>query len=589
MRRIDRHTIETIGIPSLVLMENAGRAIAEEAAKLANEGQPANEARLANGMQPANEVQLANGMQPANEVQLANGMQLANKMQLANGMQSANEVQLANGTRSANKSQPQNGERKAGRRRFEWLVLVGKGNNGGDGLVCARHLIELGHGATVAYAVPPEQLVGEAAIQRGIAERLGLPAMTYAPGEIEWHRFDGVIDALLGTGTKGAPREPYASLIREANASGKPIVAADIPSGLDADTGEAAEPSVRAELTVALAMSKRGLLLYPGAENAGRVVVRGIGIPESAAETIGVRAFELSERTLREKLELAWPPVRKADTHKGTYGHVLVAAGSRPMSGAGLLAARAALRSGSGLVSWALPDSLLPALLGRLPEAMLLGMPDAGRGDWSAAPPETLAAAAAGKQALVIGPGMGRWNKDGAWLRTLWESLPGSLPLVLDADALNMLAAAEAPGQDAGGEPFAAWPRRAVPVVLTPHPGEMARMCGLSVREAQRDRIGLARRYAEEHGVIVVLKGARTVVAEPGGRVYVNVTGNPGMATGGSGDVLAGLIGGLLAQGLSPVQAAAAGVYLHGAAGDRAANVRPSQASLLAGDIIERL
>lgn len=503
MRRLDRHAIETIGIPAIVLMENAGRAIAEEAAGL------------------------------------------------------------------------------LGRDRGRWLVLVGKGNNGGDGLVCARHLIEMGHEAAVVYAAAPDSLKGEAAVQRDIAARLGIPAAEYEPGRIDWSRYDGVVDALLGTGSAGAPRGAYAALIREANASGLPIVAADIPSGLDADTGEVDEPCIRAAATVALAMAKRGLVQYPGAERAGRVVVRAIGIPEAAADELGVNAFALEERTLRERLGLDWPLRRKADTHKGTYGHVLVAAGSLAMSGAGLLAAKAALRAGCGLVSWAVPQSLAPSLAGRLPEAMLAGLPDEGRGDWSAAPPESLAALAAGKQALVIGPGLGRWEGDGAWLRAVWEATDG-VPLVLDADALNMLA-------EGGEDAFAAWPRRRAPVALTPHPGEMARLCGLSVRETQRDRIGLARRFAERHGVTLALKGARTVVATPDGAAYVNATGNPGMATGGAGDVLAGIVGSLLAQGMTPAQAVCAGVYLHGRAGDRAAEARGSEASLLAGDIIEAL
>jgi len=506
MQTVDRYTIDTIGIPSLVLMENAGRTIAEEAA----------------------------------------------------GLLEGN--------------------------RGKWAILVGKGNNGGDGLVCARHLIELGHDAEIIYAVPPEKLVGEAAVQREIIARLGLRAVTYVPGAVNWRAYDGIVDALLGTGSSGAPREPYASLIREANASGLPIVAADIPSGLNADTGEVADPCIRATVTVALAMMKRGLLLYPGADAAGRVVVRAIGIPEKAAARLGVNTFVLNERTLKEVLGAEVPVRRAADTHKGTYGHVLVAAGSRNMSGAGLLAAKAALRAGCGLVTWALPESLVLPLVGRLPEAMLYGMPDAGRGDWSATAPEELAALAGNKKALVIGPGLGRWEGDGAWLRRVWEATDG-VPLVVDADALNMIASA---GRD-GEEALAAWPRRSAPVVLTPHPGEMARLAGLSVSEVQRDRIGLARSFAERHGVTLVLKGARTVVAAADGRVYVNTTGNPGMATGGSGDVLAGVIGSLLAQGLSAVQAAAAGVYMHGAAGDRAAAARASVASLLAGDIIESL
>jgi len=307
MRNLDKYAIDTIGIPSIVLMENAGRAMAEEAVRLLV---------------------------------------------------------------------------STGNRRVRWAVLVGKGNNGGDGIVCARHLIELGHEAELVYAVPPEQLAGEAAAQRDIAARLGIPARTFAPGGIPWSPYGGIIDALLGTGTAGAPREPYAALIREANGSGLPIVAADIPSGLDADTGETAEPCIRAAVTVTFALAKRGLLLYPGAETAGRVIVRAIGIPESLAGTLGVQAFELGERTFREQLDLAWPLRRKPDTHKGTYGHVLIAAGSREMSGAGLLAAKAALRAGSGLVSWAVPETLALPLVGRLPEAMLHGVPDQGRGDW---------------------------------------------------------------------------------------------------------------------------------------------------------------------------------------------------------------
>ncbi|SFI81297.1 NAD(P)H-hydrate epimerase [Paenibacillus sp. UNC496MF] len=511
MRRLDRQTIGELGIPALALMENAGRAIAEEAIRLLAE---------------------------------------------------------------------------TGKRRAKWAILVGKGNNGGDGLVCARHLRELGHDAVLVYAVPPEQLAGDAAAQRDIAERLGIPARAFADaGAAAWDGCDGLVDALLGTGTAGAPRAPYAALIRAANASGLPIVAADIPSGLNADTGETAEPCIRAAVTVALALAKRGLQQHPGAEAAGRVVVRPIGIPEALAAAMDVRAFALGERAFREKLGLAWPLRRQADAHKGTYGHALVAAGSRAMSGAGLLAAKAALRAGSGLVSWALPEALALPMAGRLPEAMLHGVPDDGRGDWRAAPPEALAALAAGKQALVIGPGLGRWDGDGAWLRAVWEAADG-VPLVADADALNMLAAA---GEHGGGEPFAAWPRRKAPVVLTPHPGEMARLCGLSVREVLRDRIGLAQRFAERHGVTLALKGAGTVVATPDGSAYVNATGNPGMATGGSGDVLAGIIGGLLAQGLTAEQAAAAGVYLHGEAGDRASAARATEAALIAGDIIEAL
>jgi NAD(P)H-hydrate epimerase len=511
MRRIDRAAIEQIGIPALVLMENAGRAVAEEAMALGRGG---------------------------------------------------------------------SGDGAGAGGRSRWIVLAGKGNNGADGVVAARHLAEAGHEPYIVYAADPASFTGEAAVQRDIAAHIGLKTAVYGDAPIDWRRFDGIIDALLGTGSRGAPQGAYAALIREANESGLPIVAVDIPSGLDADTGAAADPCIRAARTVTFAFAKRGLAQHPGAALAGDVVVRPIGIPAALADRLGVRTFALSERTFRERLGVDPALPRAADTHKGTYGHVLVVAGSRPMSGAGLLCARAALRGGCGLVTWAVPDRLVEPLTGRVPEAMLAGVPDAGTGDWSRVPAEAVARLAEGKDALVIGPGLGRWTGGAGWLRELWARVDGALPLVLDADALNLVA--DAPD-------FAAWPKRTAPAVFTPHPGEMACLTGVPVSEVQRDRIGAARRYAREHGVALALKGARTVVAGPDGDAYVCATGNPGMATGGAGDVLAGLIGSLLAQGLNAVQAAALGVHLHGAAGDRAAAGRPSAGSLIAGDIIEAL
>ncbi|BFH13598.1 NAD(P)H-hydrate dehydratase [Paenibacillus melissococcoides] len=505
MRALDEYAIHTIGIPAAVLMENAGRAVAEEVAKLSSEL----------------------------------------------------------GDLGASKP---------------WLILVGKGNNGGDGIVAARHLKEMGVSAELLYAADPAKLTSDAALQRDIAVRMGIAASLYGTGSIRWEEYAGIVDALLGTGTAGAPREPYASIIREANASGLPLVAVDIPSGIDADTGEAHDPSIHADMTVALAFLKRGLTQYPGAERAGRVVVRSIGIPAGLAEKEGIRTLWTNEELFLRRFGLTLPLTRRADTHKGTYGHVLVAAGTRQYSGAGLLASAAALRSGAGLVSWALPERLLDPMIGRLPEAMLHGMPDGGRGDWAAVPPEAVLRLAADKKALAIGPGMGRFAGDGAWLREIWAAAP--CPLVADADALNMIA--EAGGLDA-------WPQRDGAAILTPHPGEMARLTGLDTREVQRDRTGLARRYAVQHGVTLVLKGARTVTATPAGDVYVNASGNPGMATGGAGDALAGLIAGLLAQGYDAGLAAALGVYLHGLAGDRAAASRPFPGSLIAGDMINCL
>jgi NAD(P)H-hydrate epimerase len=355
-------------------------------------------------------------------------------------------------------------------------------------------------------------------------------------------------------------------------------VAADIPSGLDADTGAVHDPCIQARITVCLAFLKAGLTQYPGAKAAGDVIVRYIGIPRALPPGMAEAGVLLTEEALRGELGVDPGRRRDADGHKGTYGHVLLAAGSLTMSGAGLLAAKAALRAGSGLVTWALPEALLPQVLGAVPELMLA--PAGGEaGAWNAAAASELLRLLEARDVLAIGPGLGRFPGEDGFLRAVWEGAPR--PLVVDADALNILAAAGAP---------AAWPRREAATILTPHPGEMARLAGLSTAEVQRDRIGLARSYAVQHGVTLVLKGARTVVAAPDGRVFVNVTGHPGMATGGAGDVLTGLIAGLLAQGLDAVQAAAFGVYLHGQAGERAAAARQGNpASLIAGDIIEAL
>lgn len=464
-----------------------------------------------------------------------------------------------------------------------WAILTGKGRNGGDGLAAARHLALLGVPARIVYSAPPEQLDEEAVRQRRLLHKL--PAalqpdeQVYEPGAIDWNGFGGIVDALLGTGTVSGPlREPVASLIREANGSGLPIVSADLPSGVEPDTGAVSDPCIQASATVAFGLAKIGLAQYPGAGMAGDVLVAPIGASLDAA-ALGLPAVHmLSERVLRNALGEEPDDRRQADSNKGTYGHVLTAAGSRLMSGAGLLCATAALRSGAGLVTWALPDRMAEAVIGLRPELMLAALKDGGSGGWQEVDPVELASAAAEMDSLVIGPGLGKLPP--GWLRRLWEALPESLPLVLDADALNHLAAEKH---------FASWPRRQGGVVLTPHPGEMSRLTGWSTPEVQRNRIEAARRYASGHGVTLVLKGVRTVIAAPDGTCFVNPTGNAGMATGGTGDVLAGIIGSLLAQGKSPAAAAALGVWRHGAAGDRAAAARRSPASLIAGDLIEHL
>lgn len=548
MRAVDEHTIHKLGIPAASLMENAGRAIAEEVIALCREeaagGRVVEQRRREQG-----EAQRAHT--GPGDRQGSGGDIIADPA-----------LVMAHPADQ------------------HWYMLIGKGNNGGDGLVAARHLLEAGLGVTLIYADAPESLRGEAAVQRDAAAQLGIPALVHGREAVDFSRCTGIVDALLGTGSQGAPRGAYAALIEAANDSGKPVVSADVPSGLNADTGEVYEPCIQARVTVCLALLKRGLVQYPGATAAGRIVVRAIGIPARLAPEHGPSVRLLTEEVMRGALKVDTDRLRAPDGHKGTYGHVLLAAGSLPMSGAGLLSAKAALRAGCGLATWALPAALLPHVIGSVPELMLAAAADGDSGEWNAASAEAVLRLAESRDVIATGPGLGRFEGDTGWLRRLWQQT--DRPLVIDADALNMLA-------DAGPNGPLDWGRRSAATILTPHPGEMGRLLGMPTPGVQRDRIGHAARYAREQGVTLVLKGARTVIATPSGEAYINTNGHAGMATGGAGDVLTGIIAGLLAQGLSAEQAAAFGVYLHGQAAEQAAQRRGDPASLLAGDIIDAL
>ncbi|WP_405106493.1 NAD(P)H-hydrate dehydratase [Paenibacillus sp. FSL K6-1217] len=624
MRAFDRDTIERLGIPAIALMENAGRAIAEEVIALcrrragaADSGTRWGGAGVSGGGVRSDEAGTAGGGAWSNaaggtgggaagsgsgaigagarddraDAPSGSGWSGSGTGGGAAGSGSGTAGAGARDDRAdapSGSGWPGSGTEAAG---FSvsgdaaltlaaaggehWLVLAGKGNNGGDGLAAARHLREAGIAVTLVYAAAPESLAGEAALQRDAAAAMGIPAVVYGKDALDLAACSGIVDALLGTGSAGAPRGAYAELIAAANASGRAIVSADIPSGLDADTGETHEPCIHASVTVCLAFLKRGLLQYPGAGAAGRVVVRSIGIPAALARESGVPVSLLTPEVLTARLKVNLARRRSPEGHKGTYGHVLLAAGSLRMSGAGLLSARAALRAGCGLVTWALPEKLLPYVIGSVPELMLAPVAG-GDGEWNADTAAEVLRLSTSRDCMAIGPGLGRFAGDAEWLRRLWEETDG--PMVIDADALNILADAD----------YRSWSRRH-PVILTPHPGEMARLAGISTAEVQRDRIGLALSYAAQHGVILVLKGAHTVIATPQGQAYINITGHPGMGTGGAGDVLTGIISGLLAQGLEADQAAAFGVYLHGLAGERAARKRDHPAALIAGDIIEAL
>lgn len=460
----------------------------------------------------------------------------------------------------------------APRRGARVVLLCGKGGNGGDGFVVARLLRRAGHRPEVFLAAPPGEIAGDAALKLRAMTRAGVGARVVeddaalAPALAAAHV---VVDALLGTGARGAPAGLVARLIERVNGCGRPVVALDVPSGLPADGGPPAGPAVRAALTPTFSGLKRGLVTGPGLEHAGRVTVVDIGIPpEEARRDVATFLVERGD-------VVAHLPDRRRDSHKGTYGHLLVLAGSVGKTGAAALAARAAMRAGAGLVTVATAARVQPVVAGLLLEAMSEPLADTPAGTVAAAARKRLDELSATRDAVAMGPGLGLVDETRALARDLVATLPR--PIAVDADALTALAGSP--------ETLASAP---APRCLTPHPGEMARLLGVSAAEVQRDRIETARGLAAAWGVHVALKGAGTVIAAPGGRVLVNPTGNAGMASGGTGDVLTGIVGAFLARGLDAEPALAAAVYVHGLAGDVAAE-RVGEESLVAGDVVEAL
>jgi len=457
------------------------------------------------------------------------------------------------------------------------LVLAGPGNNGGDGFVCARYLKSAGFTLRVLVAAEEGALSKDAAETLAGCERERMPVTflhdprAWGPGsEAAFAAHDAMflVDALLGTGSHGAPRGAVAAAIEMAERSEKPIAAIDIPSGLDPSTGYREQPSIKADLTVTLALPKRGLWMEPGRSSAGIIEIVDIGIPASIVEE-SVPGMLTADSDWAKALL----PTRPMDAHKGSVGRVLVVGGSAGYMGAMALASEAALRVGAGFVVAAVPVSCVDALESRVSEVVKRGLPETKERALALGARDEILAEALRADVVAIGPGLSRQTEAQELARELVERVEA--PIVLDADGLN---AFEGRGVH----------RSHGPLVLTPHYAEAARLSGHTIAEVARDPAGWAWRFSQESRAIVCLKSVPMVTAVPAEPLVLNATGNPGMATAGAGDVLTGTIAGLIAQGVDAEEAGAVGCYLHGLAGNVAAR-RLGMRGLIAGDILRAL
>jgi NAD(P)H-hydrate epimerase len=502
MREADRRTIEEIGIPSLVLMENAGR-------------------------------------------------------QVVAAIEAMHSDIL---------------ERKV-------AVLSGRGNNGGDGFVVARTLLQRGVDVAVFLIGRVGDVRGDARTNLEILGRLGLTVVEIADGQAWELHFSEVrdctliVDAIFGTGLNAPLTGLMETVVADVNASGIPVVSIDLPSGLSADSPEPIGDSIEAGMTVTLAAPKLPLVLPPAEMRAGDIVIADIGIPADVLQSLeGPRVDLLTRASMRELIQ-----PRSADSHKGDFGHVLVIAGSRGKSGAAFLAATGALRSGAGLVTVATGARCQPIVASMAPEYMTEPIAEITEGTEVGLDPDAVdRVLEQARDVVAIGPGLGQAASTKRFITALVDR--ATMPLVVDADGLNAFA----------GHPERLAGREGRDVIITPHPGEMGRLVGMSTEEVQASRLEIARNFASAHHVYVVLKGHRTIVATPDEKIFINPTGNPGMATGGSGDVLTGMIAAWLAQLLDAEAACKLAVYLHGMAGDLA-EADEGEVAMTATDVAGRL
>jgi NAD(P)H-hydrate epimerase len=455
-------------------------------------------------------------------------------------------------------------------------ILCGKGNNGGDGLVVARLLHRRRARIHVMLLTPITDLSRDtAAMYRRFIRVAGRSAIIRFRSADQARPLlassDILIDALLGTGLSSVVTGTYREAIDVINSTGKPVIAVDIPSGLQADTGAILGRAIRATLTITCGLPKLGLYVNEGIDQAGIVRVVDIGIPSAYVDAIESRTLLLTSDSAFRSL-----PERIPSSHKGTFGHAGIIAGSVGKTGAAALAARAALRIGAGLVTVATPNSVNDVLEAKLLEAMTMPLPETKARTLARSGLDRVLAFIQARTAIAIGPGLSTHHETVELVQSLMKHL--DRPSVLDADALNALTGK-----------VSLLTECKTPPVLTPHPGEMARLeVDATTQSVNADRIGTARRFARERGVFVVLKGARTIVARPDGLVAICPTGNPGMATAGTGDVLTGMIVGLLAQRVPAWEAACAATYFHGSAGDLAAQ-HVGQPGMVASDLIAQI
>ena len=457
------------------------------------------------------------------------------------------------------------------------VVLCGPGNNGGDGFVVARRLASEGLSVAVYALCSQDRVSGDALVHLNWLKHCGIEVDFVGlcsgklPEDVE--RADVVVDAILGTGIEKEVTGLFADVIAQVNESGACVVAVDIPSGIDGATGKVLGTAVRADITVTFAYPKVGQLFYPGREFCGQLEVVNIGIPAAAPdETEGVQSvtYLIDDERVRESL-----PKRTQPSHKGTYGRLVVIGGSAGMPGAASLACSAALRAGAGTVVAIAPRSVRPILHGHNVEVMSIGADETSEGGFSAAALESVLAGLRPAAAFVLGPGMGRSADAASLVKGL---LTGTdLVGVVDADALVVLAQAGVDLASVNAD-----------LVLTPHPGEMSALTGLSVADILDNPVQVCARCAVQWRKTVVLKGATTVIGLPDGSTHISVRGNAGLATGGTGDVLAGIIGAFLAQGIRPCEAAISGTYVHGAAGELASESN-GMVGMLARDVVNSI